>query len=71
MRSVMCSERDRQTAEFFQQWRTGLRQSIEYFKRANFAQRERDIATDFLENLGLVIDVSQLLTPDDDPPDVT
>ncbi len=56
--------------EFLEDRRHALRKSVEYFSAKNKPERERWVCQEFIQNLGLVFDETELITPDDEPPDV-
>jgi hypothetical protein len=55
---------------FLEDRRSDLRASIEYFSNKNKAERERWVCINFMENLGINFDETEVISPDDDPPDV-
>jgi hypothetical protein len=56
--------------EFLDDLRHGLKESIEYFSVRNKPERERWVCIAFLKNLDIKFDESEVISPDDDPPDV-
>jgi hypothetical protein len=57
--------------EFLKDRRCALEKSIEYFSAKNKQERERWVCTEFIKNLGIAFDETEVLSPNDDPPDVT
>lgn len=60
----------RLSKRFLEDRRRGLKESIEYFSAKNKPERERWVCLTFLENLGIEFDETEVVSPDDDPPDV-
>ncbi|MDE2124518.1 MAG: DUF1780 domain-containing protein [Betaproteobacteria bacterium] len=56
--------------EFLEDRRCALRESVEYFSAKNKPERERWVCQEFILNLGLAFDETEVITPDDEPPDV-
>lgn len=56
--------------EFLEDRRNALRESVEYFSGKNKPERERWVCHEFIQNLGLSYDESEVVTPYDEPPDV-
>lgn len=56
--------------EFLEDRRRALRDSVEYFSVKNKPERERWVCQEFILNLGLAFDEAEVITPDDEPPDV-
>ena len=56
--------------EFLEGRRRSLRESIEYFSAKNKPERERWVCLEFLRNLGVGYDETEIVSADDDPPDV-
>lgn len=56
--------------EFLEDRHRGLRESIEYFSAKNKAERERWVCLEFVQNLGVECEETEIFSPDDDPPDV-
>lgn len=56
--------------EFLEDRRNALRESVEYFSAKNKSERERWVCHEFIQNLGLSYDESEVVTPNDEPPDV-
>ncbi len=56
--------------EFFENRRRALQESVEYFSVKNKPKRERWVCHEFILNLGLSYDEAEVITPDDEPPDV-
>ena len=66
----MCTEMRIDSEEFLQERRKAVEASIEYFRSGNIAERERWVAAEFIENLGVAVDKNDFSSPKDDPPDV-
>jgi len=60
----------RLSERFLEDRRRGLKESIEYFSSKNKSERERWVCVKFVENLGIAFDEIELVSSDDDPPDV-
>lgn len=56
--------------EFLEDRRNALRESVEYFSAKNKPERERWVCHEFIKNLGLSYDEPEVVTPNDEPPDV-
>lgn len=56
--------------EFLEDRRNALRESVEYFSCKKKPERERWVCRAFIQNLGLSYNESEVVTPDDEPPDV-
>jgi hypothetical protein len=56
--------------EFLEDRRRALRDSVEYFSAKNKPERERWVCAEFVENLGIAYDDKEVLSSDDEPPDV-
>ena len=56
--------------EFLEDRRHALRESVKYFSAKNKSERERWVCDEFVQNLGLPFDESEVITPNDEPPDV-
>ena len=56
--------------EFLEDRRKALRESVEYFSAKNKPERERWVCHEFVQNLGLSYADSEVVTPEDEPPDV-
>lgn len=56
--------------EFLEDRRRALRESVDYFSAKNKPERERWVCHEFIRNLGLSHDEAEVITPDDEPPDV-
>jgi hypothetical protein len=56
--------------EFLEDRRCALRESIQYFSTKNKPERERWVCREFIQNLGLKCSDAEIVTPDDEPPDV-
>lgn len=56
--------------EFLEDRRRALRESVDYFSAENKPARERWVCQEFILNLGLAFDETEVITPDDEPPDV-
>ena len=56
--------------EFLEDRRHALQESVKYFSAKNKSERERWVCDEFVQNLGLRFDESQVITPNDEPPDV-
>lgn len=56
--------------EFLEDRRNALRESVEYFSAKNKSERERWVCHEFIQNLGLSYNGSEVVTPNDEPPDV-
>lgn len=65
----LCTLMDNE--KFLEDRRRDLKESVEYFSAKNKPERERWVCAEFVKNLGIVFDETELLSPDDDPPDVT
>lgn len=56
--------------EFIQDRIAALEESVEYFGSANKAERERWVVRAFLENMNIQYAEEDVVSPDQDPPDV-
>ena len=56
--------------EFLEDRLNALRESVEYFSAKNKPERERWVCHEFVQNLGLSYNESEVVTPNDEPPDV-
>lgn len=56
--------------EFLEDRRRALQKSVEYFSAKNKPERERWVCHEFIQNLGLSYEQVEVVTPNDDPPDV-
>lgn len=56
--------------EFIEERIAALKESVEYFGSANKAERERWVVLAFLENMGIKHSEGDVISPDQDPPDV-
>lgn len=56
--------------EFVADRREALKESIQYFSQANKAERERWVATEFLTNLDVAHEEAEVVSSQEDPPDV-
>lgn len=57
--------------EFLEDRRIALRESIDYFRSHNKAERECWVCSEFIANLGLEFEESEIVSPKEDPPDIT
>jgi len=58
------------TEEFLRERRLALKDSVTYFERANLPERERWVARELLQNLGIEFDPATVQSSSEDPPDV-
>ena len=56
--------------EFLEDRRRALEKSVEYFSAKNKPERERWVCHEFILNIGLTYNDSEVITPADEPPDV-
>ena len=56
--------------EFLEDRRRALRESVEYFSSKRKPERERWVCQEFILNLGLLFDETEVITPNEEPPDV-
>jgi len=66
----MNSEAPMSDAEFIDDRRRGLKESIEYFSAKNKVERERWVCLELIQNLGIAYDEAEIISPEKDPPDV-
>jgi len=66
----MNSEAPMSDEEFIDDRRRGLKESIEYFSAKNKAERERWVCLELVQNLGIAYDETEIVSPENDPPDV-
>lgn len=55
---------------FLEDRRSDLRESIGHFSNKNKPERERWVCTEFIENLGIDFEETEMFSHSDDPPDV-
>lgn len=67
---TMNSFTPRTNEEFLEDRRRALQESVEYFSAKNKPERERWICHEFIQNLGLSYDELEVITPNEDPPDI-
>jgi hypothetical protein len=67
---IINSSRPMTDEEFLEDRRRALQESVEYFSVKNKPERELWVCHEFIQNLGLRYDESEVVTPKDDPPDV-
>lgn len=56
--------------EFIEDRRSALAESVKYFSQKNKPERERWICGSFLRNIDSAFDETEILSQDDEPPDV-
>lgn len=56
--------------EFLEDRRRALEETIEYFSAKNKPERERWVCLEFVNNLGIILDESEVVSSNDEPPDV-
>ncbi|MGO9613130.1 MAG: DUF1780 domain-containing protein [Dissulfurispiraceae bacterium] len=64
------SESKKLSGRFLEDRRHDLKESVEYFSSKNKRERERWVCIEFLKNIGITFDERDVVSPDDDPPDV-
>lgn len=56
--------------EYIDSVKRGLTETIDFFNPARRQEREIWVANEFLTNLGISFEANELITPDNDPPDI-
>lgn len=56
--------------EFIEDRRSALAESVKYFSQKNKPERERWVCGSFLRNIDRAFDETEILSQDDEPPDV-
>lgn len=66
----MNSEAPMSDEDFIDDRRRALKESIAYFSAKNKAERERWVCLELVQNLGIAYDETEIVSPENDPPDV-
>jgi len=66
----MISEAPMSDEDFIDDRRRALKESITYFSAKNKAERERWVCLELAQNLGIAFDETEIVSPENDPPDV-
>lgn len=66
----MNSEAPMSDEDFIDDRRRALKESIAYFSTKNKAERERWVCLELVQNLGIAYDETEIVSPENDPPDV-
>ena len=56
--------------EFIEDRRSAIEESVKYFSQKNKPERERWVCGSFLKNIDSAFDEMEIISPDDEPPDV-